>query len=384
MYVPHLLCTMLCLYLDRLHIWENNKELEDRRIAMVDWKDKLNGDPVSWLLEPDETQPAIRYYALRDILGLGDSDSEVKAARAAIMKSGPVPAILAAQQPEGYWDRPGDNSGPKYRGTEFSLSFMAQLGADGADPRVQAGCEVLLSHCIAGNGGLSWNGTPSGFEQCMAGLMGAALIDFGWLDDQRLQTAMEWLAQTVTGEGVADASKRDTNKRYYRSRNSAPLFACALNGHLPCAWGAIKTLLALSKVSPARRTRNMQAAIEQGVDFLLSHDPAVADYPFGMGNRPSSSWFKFGYPIGYITDMLENLEALAALGQAGNPGLDNALDLVISKQDRQGRWALEHTYNGKMWVDIEKKGQPSKWVTLRALRVLKAAYPEPSSSKVSS
>jgi hypothetical protein len=210
----------------------------------------------------------------------------------------------------------------------------------------------------------------------MAGNMGAALVDFGWLGDQRLQTAMEWLAQTITGEGVADASNRDTNKRYYKSGNSAPVFVCSMNANLPCAWGAIQAMVALSKVPPAHRTRNMQAAIKQGVGFLLSHDPAVADYPFGMGNRPNSSWFKFGYPVGYITDVLQNLEVLAALGQAQNPRLANALKLVLSKQDEQGRWKLEHTYNGKSWVDIEKKGQPSKWVTLRALRVLKAAYPE--------
>ena len=120
----------------------------------------------------------------------------------------------------------------------------------------------------------------------------------------------------------------------------------------------------------------MQAAIKQGIAFLLSHDPAVADYPFGMGSKPNSSWFKFGYPIGYITDVLQNLEVLAALGQAQNPTLANALELVLSKQDEQGRWKLEYTYNGKTWVDTEKKGQPSKWVTLRALRVLKAACSE--------
>jgi hypothetical protein len=343
---------------------------------MPSWKDKLNGDSVPWLLENDKTQPAIRYYTLRDILGRGENDKEVKAAKAAIMASGPVPVILAAQQPEGYWDKAGASSGPKYRGTEWALVFMAQLGADGADSRVRAGCEILLSQCIASNGGLSWNGTPSGFEQCMAGNMGAALVDFGWLGDQRLQTAMEWLAQTITGEGVADASNRDTNKRYYKSGNSAPVFVCSMNANLPCAWGAIQAMVALSKVPPAHRTRNMQAAIKQGVGFLLSRDPAVADYPFGMGNRPNSSWFKFGYPVGYITDVLQNLEVLAALGQAQNPRLANALKLVLSKQDEQGRWKLEHTYNGKSWVDIEKKGQPSKWVTLRALRVLKAAYPE--------
>ncbi len=136
-------------------------------------------------------------------------------------------------------------------------------------------------------------------------------------------------------------------------------------------------MLALSKVPFSLRTQKMQEAIQQGIAFLLSHDPAVADYPFGMGNRPSSSWFKFGYPIGYITDVLQNLEVLAALGQAQNAHLANALELVLGKQDDQGRWLLEYTYNGKAWVNIEKKGQPSKWVTLRALRVLKAAYPEP-------
>lgn len=333
---------------------------------------RTQGNPVEWLLEPDETQPAIRYYTLSDIFGRTENDRDVIAAKADIMASGPVPAILAAQQPEGYWDKPGAGYGPKYRGTQWALVFMAQLGADGNDPRIRAGCEYLLSHTIASNGALSWNGTTSGFEHCTAGNLGAALVDFGFIEDPRLRTAMEWLAQTITGEGVANASNRDTNRRYFGSGNSAPRFVCSKNANLPCAWGAIKAMIALSKVPAEQRTRNMQAAIKQGLDFLLSHDPAVADYPFGRGNKPSSSWFKFGYPIGYITDVLQNLEVLAAHGQAENPKLANALDLVISKQDQQGRWLLEYTYNGKTWLYIEKKGQPSKWVTLRALRVLEA------------
>ncbi|MDD5045343.1 MAG: hypothetical protein PHG51_07390 [Candidatus Omnitrophica bacterium] len=98
--------------------------------------------------------------------------------------------------------------------------------------------------------------------------------------------------------------------------------------------------------------------------------------------------------------MLQNLEVLVTLGQAQNPKLANALALVISKQNQQGRWLLEHSFKelsdtqekkvyywyqnslklyitGKELADIqEKKGQPSKWVTLRALRVLKAVYSE--------
>ena len=159
-------------------------------------------------------------------------------------------------------------------------------------------------------------------------------------------------------------------------------------------------MIALNKVPPKKRTMTMHKAIKVGVDFLLSHDPVVADYPFGKGKKPSSNWFKFRFPLGTTADMLQNLEVLAALGQVENPRLANALDMVISKQNKQGRWLLEHTYKeladtqekkvyywyqnslrlyitGKDWADIhEKKGQPSKWVTLRALRVLKAAYPE--------
>lgn len=156
---------------------------------------------------------------------------------------------------------------------------------------------------------------------------------------------------------------------------------------------------ALSKVPPVLRTRNMHEAIKLGLGFLLSRDPAVADYPFGRGEKPSSTWFKFYYPLGSEADVLQNLEVLAALGQAQDPILANALDLVIRKQDQQGRWPLERSYKeladtqdekvfywyhnslrlhitSKELADIqEKKGRASKWVTLRALRLLKAAYP---------
>ena len=91
----------------------------------------------------------------------------------------------------------------------------------------------------------------------------------------------------------------------------------------------------------------------------------------GYSEKPNRSWFRFGYPIGYVTDVLQNLELLTALGYGDDPRLSNAVELLLSKIDAQGRWKMEYTYNGKTWVDIEEKGRPSKWVTLRALRVLR-------------
>lgn len=330
-----------------------------------------HAETLAWLLEPDPANPGVRYFALRDLLDQGADAPERVAAQQAVMQSGPVPAILAAQAPEGYWEAPAPVYYPKYTGTVWQVTFLAQLGADGNDPRVRAGCAYVLDHARSGYGGFSAGGNLSGMIHCLAGNLAAALLDLGWLGDPRLDAALDWLARSITGEGIAPAEQKDAPVRYYRSGNSAPGFACSANNHLPCAWGAIKAMLALSKVPDAARTPAIRAAIDVGIDFLLSRDPAVADYPMAYATKPSQSWFRFGYPIAYVTDVLQNLEVLVALGCGSDARLRPALELVQSKQDKQGRWKLEYTYNGKTWATIEEKGKPSKWVTLRACRVLK-------------
>lgn len=72
----------------------------------------LSGDPLPWLLEPDPNNPGIRYFAWRDLLDRPEDNPEVRQARADIMKMGPVPVILEAQHPDGYWVNPGVATGP--------------------------------------------------------------------------------------------------------------------------------------------------------------------------------------------------------------------------------------------------------------------------------
>ena len=227
---------------------------------------------------------------------------------------------------------------------------------------------------MAKNGAFTYNGTPSTFVHCLAGNLEAALIDLGYAEDPRLHRAIDLHARMITGNGIAESDNKDAPERYY-AYTPGPMFACGPNMGLSCAWGAVKAMLAMARFPARYRTEAINEAIEQGTEFLLGHDPAVADYPFGSGDRPSSSWFKFGYPIGYVADVLQNLEALTALGKINDPRLTHALEFLLNKQDSHGRWKMEYSLNGKMWHDIEKKGQASKWITLRALRVLKAAYP---------
>jgi hypothetical protein len=317
---------------------------------------------MGWLLESDPEQPGVRYFALRDLLDRPEDDPEVQAAGAAIMATGPVPAILDAQYPEGYWVKPGGGYSPKYRSTVWQIIFLAELGADPADERVRRGCEYLLGHAIAVNGAFSayQKPVPSGCIPCLNGNLLHALLRLGYADDERVVAALDWLARAVTGEG---------GFRYLKSGTSGPDFACSANGAQPCGWGANKALRALLAVPSPRRTPAVERALEAGAEFLLSRDPAAADYAYT--GRVSSTWFKLGFPLTYWSDVLETAGVLVDLGYGDDPRLANALQFVLDKQDDRGRWKLENALSGKMWADIEEKRKPSKWVTLRALRVLK-------------
>jgi hypothetical protein len=130
-------------------------------------------------------------------------------------------------------------------------------------------------------------------------------------------------------------------------------------------------MLAFGKLPENRRTPIINRAIDQGINFLLGVDPMDAAYPNGYADKPSGNWWKFGFPVFYVTDLLQNLEALVRLGLGAAPRLARALAFIRRKQDRAGRWALDYDYAGKTWVDFGHKKQPNKWVTYRAAWVLK-------------
>ena len=327
---------------------------------MEAWRRALNGEPLPWLLEGDT--PAVRHLTLRWLLDEPEDAPVVRRARAAAMRSDPIAATLDAQHPEGYWVTPGAGYGPKYTGTVWSLMFLDQLGADPRDRRIQRACAYVLEHTQAPNGGFGWSGTDSSVVHCLNGNLLHALIAFGWLQDDRVRAAIDWQARRITGEGV---------ERWHPWATSGPGFGCGVNGQLPCAWGAIKALRAFAAIPPRRRMRSVRRAIDEGTTLLRSRDPAVADYP--TDSRVSSNWFKLGFPSGYTADFLETVEVLASLGLAKDRRLTNAIDLLLSKQDALGRWRNEHAYAQTTWVPFERSRSPSKWVTLRACRALRAA-----------
>jgi hypothetical protein len=335
----------------------------------MSWLDQIKGDSLSWLLEPES--PDVRYLALRDLLDRPETDPDLCAARKMAHEEGAIATVLSNINSDGYWVKPGPGYNPKYRSTVWSIILLAQLGASvQEDPRVKKACDYILDHNLTEGGQFTVSGAPSGTVDCLQGNLCWSLCELG-CKDPRLAKAFDWMSRSVTGEGIAPLDNRQAIVRYYAYK-CGPSFACGANNKLPCAWGANKVMLALSKAKKEYDTPIVERAIQIGIDFFFSVDPADAAYPSGYSSKPNQSWWKFGFPTFYVADVLHVVEGLVAVGCRDDPRLARAKELILEKQDAQGRWALEHDYKGKTWGDYGAKNQPNKFVTLRAMRVLKA------------
>lgn len=334
----------------------------------MSWQKQLNGDSLSWLLEKNE--PGVRYLALRDLLDTPADAADLISTQKLAHREDPIAAVLDEMNESGYWVKEGPGYNPKYRSSVWSVILLAQLGASIAlDERIETACNYILDKALTENGQFSVSGTPSTTVDCLQGNLCGAMLDLGF-SDVRLEKAFDWMARSVTGEGVAPLTDKKAPLRYYAGK-CGPDFLCGANNKLACAWGAVKVMLAFSKLPEKQRTPLIDRAIQRGVDFLLGIDPAEATYPTGYSKKPSGNWWKFGFPVFYVTDLLQNVETLVRLGIGEDPRLSNALNLIREKQDENGRWALEYDYAGKTWVAFGEKKQPNKWVTLRAAWVLK-------------
>ncbi|HEX9027719.1 MAG TPA: hypothetical protein VF823_01010, partial [Anaerolineales bacterium] len=154
---------------------------------------------LNWLLE--RSNPSVRYFTLVDLLGRSPDDPQVRAARAAIMETGPVPRILAKQHEEGYWGKSEDfYLRSKYKGTAWTFILLAELGADGADPRIQRAAEFLIERSQdALSGGFAYRSIhlvadSEALLPCLTGNLVWSLQRLGFGDHPAVRKGLEWIA----------------------------------------------------------------------------------------------------------------------------------------------------------------------------------------------
>ncbi len=332
-----------------------------------------------WLMEPDS--PSVRYWTIRDF-GLAE---DAAAARAAIPDSPVVRKVMARQADGGYWGDPDSPYLPKYKATYWTLMLLGYLGLSREDDRIRRAVEYILRFQQP-DGGFAASSEAQAQEEyrrqvarsqsrgrpvpeetayiadqihqetlsCLTGNTVAALLRFGYGDDARVRRALQWL----TGVQNADGGWL------------CPYWRAHVRDTHGCMYGTIAALEAFASVPYDRRPPAMEQAIAHGAEFLLMHRLYLADHHDMAPIK--ADWLTLHFPWFYGYDILRGLWVLNQLGYfvSEEPRLADALDVLAGKMTPQGLWVLEKTPRGRMWANLERKGAPSKWITLRALWVM--------------
>jgi hypothetical protein len=326
--------------------------------------DVLDADVLEWLL--DASNPSVRFLALQDLIDYDRTHPDVVAAQDAVMESAPVRAILAAQQPEGHWEKSEDMYLPKYTASTHSLLILAELGAR-RTPEIERGLEHIFAFQRDSGHFLTEipktnRGRASVVKDgcCLDANVLYYMVHFGYIDDPRVQRLLDFI---VDYHSMEDAGWR------CRAFPIDPSKVFPVN----CYMGGAKTLRSLATIPESQRSDEIKTIMDREVENILENQIFRYLKNADGSRKDKAGWKRFGFPLFYQSDALEVLDALTRLG-VKDDRMQDAIDLVQDARGPDGKWLLKHTFNGKMWVDIGVKNEPSRWITLRALRTLKRYY----------
>jgi hypothetical protein len=256
--------------------------------------------------------------------------------------------LLACQDPDGRWA--GQLYDHKWLSTTYSLLLLRQLGLDPGDPRALKGCRKLLDGGFQPSGGICMARTVDTIDNAVTGMVLSFLAYFD-LADARVHAIAGYLVDAQAPDGRWEPELGITDLRY----------------ELAATLLTLEGLREYAARFPDQAGPAL-AAQERGREFLLRQHL----YKTGPGGAPvAAQMLLFSFPPRWHYDVLTALDYFQASRAERDARLCDAIGLVRRKQNRDGTWDLQNRHPGKTFFEMEAVGQPSRWNTLRALRVLK-------------
>jgi hypothetical protein len=287
------------------------------------------------------------------------NDVEVVEARQGIADAPDTAQILADQHPDGHWGRP-ERYFQKHTGTAWRWLLLHELGFNPLHPRMKQAAEFLLD--IANNEAEGGFGSQPGLNPvpCYNGwlLWGLYRCEYG--DDPRVRSALRWVIDTMRYDDGDNAVADPDNGCW---------------GRHVCVRGVLPILRALAELPDDYRTTETERVLQEGVEFMLQH--RVYKRSHNPTKPMNAKLTQLTFPGFYWPDFVDVLLVLTGLG-CKDPRMEDAIAYLRRKQSKQGAWKLQRIYNERskhdtfpVVVPLDERGAPSKWVTLRALIVLK-------------
>lgn len=293
--------------------------------------DALREDVIEWLLEGD---PAIRWQVIRDLTGVGEPVWQKEQERVAVEGWGA--ALLRHRDEQGRWTP--KLYGRKWISTTYTMVLLRRLGLPRSDSRAIESCRLFLEGRIA---------TTPRSDTCVVAMVLALLYWFD-VDDERREPMLADLLGRQLPDGGWNCDQASAHGSFHTS---------------------ISALEALRECYEARAPSpgTIEAAEARGRDFFLRHRMFLSHT---SGEVVDNRFLRFSFPPRWHYDVLRGLDYFRAGDELADDRLKDAVDVVERNRDRDGRWPLQKRWPAETWFEMETVGEPSRWNTLRAMRVL--------------
>jgi hypothetical protein len=297
---------------------------------------------VRWLLEDDV---AVAFQARRDLQGRYDGDLQAR-----IGREGAGAVLLSARGPDGHWGRGFYQ--PKWTSSHYTLLELKNMGLGPDHPLARETVALILRDEKGTDGGLDPTETVRVSDACVNGMALGYASYFG--AREQLASVVDFLLDQRMPDGGFNRRRNRSGARH----SSMHTTVCVLEG-----------VTAYARSGNTYRLPELLAARATAVEFLLRHRLYRSER---TGQPIDPEFTRLHHPARWHFDVLRGLDALADAGVGRDPRMDDALALLATRRRPDGRWPANRSYPGATYLPPLPAGQPSPWVTLLALRVLRA------------
>lgn len=337
----------------------------------------LNKDPIPWLLE--KVDPHIRYLTLRDLLNADISTDKMKSEYRELQNSSRAKYIFQSNRDGIIGDK--KNFDAFYRGTLWYLAEMVEMGFDRRENYITNAGDFLLHQYQMSTGGITLKWKPKVEVACKTGEVLQYLIRAGF-SDERIDKGIEWITKNQRFDGgwlhCPVQGIVDVVKFLFLNRSGTGLKKEESLYEQSCIYASIACTKAV--LLQRSRKKNLNEIISKACEYFLrnrlfgdigsdNHIPICCRYK-------KSDFTRIGYPVLFQYDILEGLRIITNAGYFLDKRTGNAFNMLIEKQNSEGRWCLENMEAGMLFGNEKKKlyrGKENKWVTLNVMRFFKHA-----------
>lgn len=305
-----------------------------------------NNDLMNWLMDGD---PAIRWQTMRDLQNA--PQKKWKAEQQRTTTEGWGAQLLQQQANDGSWG--GGIYSPKWISTTYTLLSLCDIGIPHDHRAAQKGAELTITRLLGHKCDDEFRSKLFSCDRCIVGMILQIASHFD-IRDNRIDAIVENLLTELMNDGGWNCR---------RHRKPEPI-----HSSFHTTFNVLDGIREWLETTPKHKLRNdVLKAEKDALEFSLNHHLFKSHK---TGKMINDKFTKLSYPPRWHYDVLRGLAYFARMNAPRDKRFADAIKLLLSHRNKDGTWSNQYKYSAKVFFDMEKVGKPSRWNTLRALRIL--------------